>query len=70
MSNSEIFISPGNWGMNFLLSVFGSNASSLDPGLYSLGTIFIALFAWLWIIKILIAIIKRVTGFDSHRGRY
>ena len=68
MINAEVFFYPGELGTAFLLSLFGASPASLDPSIAWWVSLFLALIFWVWAIKIMIAIVKKLFGFE--RGQH
>lgn len=65
MTNSEIFIYPGNKLTDFALSIFNLSASSVDDELYLILSVLLALYFWCAVFRLTIAIIKKATGFEA-----
>jgi hypothetical protein len=65
MSTQQIFLYPGNVVYEFLLSLFGVYSVSYGIDLFS--QIIIAIVFWVNIFRILVAIIRRLTGFEEAK---
>ena len=59
----------GQWASGFLLSLANIHPSDIEPKLFWIMSLVASIVVWIWIFKIAIAIIKKVTGFDHPRPR-
>lgn len=67
MTRAQIFMGPGEWIVEFALSLIAMNPSAISPELFKALSIAATLVFWYFVVKIVIAVIRRITGFD-HRG--
>ncbi|CAA0107114.1 Uncharacterised protein [Halioglobus japonicus] len=68
MSNTQIFLYPGEIALNFILSLFGSYAGTMDAGLYVVIASMLALVIWVWALKLCFVLLQRALGFGNKRG--
>lgn len=68
-SHAQIFKAPGEAGAKFLLSLFDLTPSEIPHEVYLLGSVVLALYFWLIVLKIAIRILARLTGFEERRPR-
>lgn len=66
MTRGQIFMAPGKWLLRFLASLVELDADKLPPDLFWALSLVLTLMVWIQVIKILISVIKRVTGFDRQ----
>jgi len=64
MSNQDIFMWPGQKLADLVLSLFGHNMGSVDPELYQILAVILAIVTWLKLIQGCIALIKKSFGFQ------
>jgi hypothetical protein len=69
MTNTEIFLYPGEIALNFILSLLGSYPGAIDRGFYTVIAAMIALVIWAWAVKLCFVLIQRAFGFEK-RGRH
>ncbi|MGE4069853.1 MAG: hypothetical protein AB7E72_01605 [Lysobacterales bacterium] len=67
MSRSEIFLGPGRWITEFLLSLTELAPDQLSPELFKALSVIATLIFWFQLWKIVAAVVRRVTGFDRQR---
>lgn len=67
MTRAEAFMAPGEWIVRFGLSLFDLGAADILPGLFWGLSLLATLLFWTQTIKIVVAIIRRFTGFDRQR---
>lgn len=65
--NSDIFFYPGTVSADLVLSLFNTQAVEIDPELYWVMSLVLALLVWSWVWRISIAIIKKTFGFEQRR---
>lgn len=70
MTRSQIFLGPGRWAVGFALSLLEMSPSDLAPELFKALSVATTLVFWYVVIKVLvnivIAVLRRVTGFDRQ----
>ena len=66
MTNSEIFMIVGQWLTDFLLSLANVKSSDIEPKLHWILSFIGAIVIWLQLLKIIIAIIRKATGFETR----
>lgn len=67
MSNADQFKRPGEYMADFIISLFNATPQHIDPLLYNLMVVILALFFWVQVVKIVITLIRRLTGFEHRR---
>lgn len=63
MTNAEIFLLPGKFALNFILSVLSTYPGAVDQGLYLMLAFMLALVTWCWAVKLCFVLIQRAFGF-------
>ena len=69
MSRSEIFFAPGEWLVTFALSLFDRTPQDMPPGLFWGLSLIATLGFWVQVIKIAVAVVRRITGFERQVQR-
>ena len=69
MENHELFMIVGQWLASFLLSLANIHPNDIDPKLFWIMSLIASIVVWIWVLKIAIAILKKVTGFDHPTPR-
>lgn len=67
MSNADIFKQPGDVIAGFIVSLFETTPEQIDPVFYNVFVIIMALFFWVQVAKVLVSLIRRLTGFERRR---
>lgn len=67
-TKARIFIFPGEVAGRFFLEIFNFSKAAIQPENFWLLSLILALIFWVWVIKILIAVIQKLFGF-YHPGR-
>jgi len=67
MTRSQVFFAPGRWLIDFGLSLLNLSTLDVETGLYWLMSLIAACVFWAYVIKIVVAIIKKAFGFDQRR---
>lgn len=68
MTDTQIFLYPGEIALNFILSLFGSYPAAVDSGLYMVIASMLAVVIWVWALKLCFVLIQRALGFGNKRG--
>lgn len=69
MSRSQVFMGPGEWLLVFALSLIDRSPDQLSPELFKVLSVVVTLIFWLQVAKILIAVVRRITGFEQQGPR-
>lgn len=69
MTRAEIFMAPGESIVRFGLSLFDLGVADIPPGLFWGLSLLATLLFWGQTTKIVVAVIRRFTGFDRQRTR-
>jgi hypothetical protein len=66
MTRAHIFMGPGEWLVRFALSLIDLSATDLSPELFKALSVVVTLVFWFQVGKIVVAVVRRITGFDRQ----
>lgn len=69
MSNAEVFSRPGEIAARFVLSLFDKTPEQLDPQMYGMMVIALAILIWVQFCRFIYVMVKRLLGFDPRGYR-
>lgn len=69
MSRAEVFLLPGELAARLFLEIFGSSEAGIRPEFFTLLAFVLAMFAWGIALRVVLAILKKIFGFDQGTRR-
>ena len=67
MTHAELFKRPGEYAARFVLSLFDTTPSQMDSVMFNLLVVVLALFFWVQVVRVVMTLIRRATGFERRR---